>query len=340
MKTIFVVDDNDVNLLTAEQTLAEHYDVFTLASASALFELLDNIVPDLILLDINMPQIDGFEALKRLKTDTRYMNIPVIFLTSKNDAVTESRGFELGVVDFISKPFSVLVLLNRIKTHLGIDTIIRERTEKILRLQNSLVSALARMVESRDKLTSRHVERTTEHVRILLDAMLEKNVYANEIREWNLEAVISSARLHDIGKIAVTDMILNKAGSLSDSEYEIMKIHAAEGEKIIDSIIAESDNNEFLQNAKLFAGSHHEWWDGTGYPHGLKGLDIPLQGRIMAIADVYDALISDRPYKNAFTHRKAVEIITQGRGSQFDPQIVDVFLEVSDSFAKDKNNNE
>ena len=333
MKTIFVVDDNDVNLLAAEKTLAEHYNVYTLASASAMFDLLDNVVPNLILLDINMPQIDGFEALKRLKSDMRYMNIPVIFLTSKNDATTESRGFELGVVDFVSKPFSLLVLLNRIKTHLAIDEIIRERTEKFLRLQNSLVSALASMVESRDKLTSRHVEHTTKHIKILLDAMLERNVYADEIREWNFEAIISSARLHDIGKIVVSDIILNKPDSLTNSEYEIMKTHTAEGQRIIDSIIAESGDEDFLQNAKLFASSHHERWDGTGYPHRLKGTAIPLQGRIMAIADVYDALISDRPYKSAFTHKKAVEIITQGRGTQFDPQIVDVFLEVSDLFA-------
>jgi putative two-component system response regulator len=228
-----------------------------------------------------------------------------------------------------------------------------QRTEKLQRLQNSMVSILANMVENRDKYTGSHVERTTKYLKILLEAMLERNVYSDEIRHWtheevfssgslndtvsetdsfNLESVISSARLHDIGKITITDLILNKPGKLTPDEFELMKTHSIEGEKIIDSIILESGNEAFLLNAKLFAGSHHEKWDGTGYPRGLKGADIPLQGRIMAVADVYDALISERPYKKAFTHEKAVEIIKESRGSHFDPKIVDVFLEVSDLF--------
>jgi putative two-component system response regulator len=373
MKTIFVVDDNKSNLLTAEEALSEHYDVFTLLSAAFMFELLENVLPDLILLDIVMPEVDGFEALSKLKADARYADIPVIFLSSKSDAATEARGFELGVVDYISKPFSAPVLLNRIKTHLAIEKIIRERTtllqqrtvmlqhrtEKLSKLQNSMVSILADMVEHRDELTGRHIERTTAYIKILLNAMMERGIYADEIIGWNsetdvssrnlpsadkiiaageagpqsLEVVASSARLHDIGKIVVTDLILNKPESLTADEYEIMKIHTTEGEKIIDNIMAESGDDFFLQHAKLFAGSHHERWDGTGYPRGLKGTKIPLQGRIMAIADVYDALISDRPYKNAFPHEKALEIIIKNKGSQFDPKLVDVFTEVSGLFA-------
>jgi putative two-component system response regulator len=332
MKTIFVVDDNNANLLAAKEALSKHYNVFTLASAAVMFELLDNVSPDLILLDIMMPDINGFEALKRLKAEARYAFIPVIFLTSKNDASTEALGFELGAVDFMSKPFSKPVLRNRIKTHLAIEEIIHERTGKLLRLQNSMVSVLAKMVENRDKLTGRHIERTTEYIKILLNAMPKHDEYAQEIKDWDLEVVISSARLHDIGKIIVTDMILNKPGNLTMEEYEAMKSHAAEGEKIIDSIITESGDEIFLQNAKLFAGSHHERWDGTGYPRGLAGTEIPLQGRIMAIADVYDALVNDRPYKKAILHDEAVEIVRSGRGTHFDPQIVDVFLEVSGLF--------
>ena len=333
MKTIFVVDDNNVNLLTAQETLSEHYNVFTLSSAALMFELLENVVPDLILLDIVMPDIDGFRALKLLKADTRYADVPVIFLTGKSDDNTEALGFELGAADFISKPFSKPVFLNRIKTQLDIDEIIRERTQKLLKLQNSIVSVLANMVENRDKLTGKHIDRTVEYIRILLKAMLERGLYADEIKEWNLEADVSAARLHDVGKIVVTDLILNKPERLTDDEYAIMKTHAAAGERIIDSIIDESGNEFFLQNAKLFAGSHHERWDGRGYPRGLKGKDIPLHGRIMAIADVYDALVSDRPYKNAFEHERALEIIAKSKGSHFDPQIVDVFLEVGDLFA-------
>ena len=363
MKTIFIVDDNDVNLSTAAKALSNHYRAFTLPSASDMFELLNSIVPDLILLDILMPEMDGFEAMRLLKSDKRYQDIPVMFLTSRNDAATEAHGFEIGALDFISKPFSVPVLLNRIKTHLEIEALIRgrtdmllQRTEKLQKLQNSMVSILANMVENRDKYTGKHVERTTKYIKILLNAMYERGIYSDEMDHWDfeevvssarlhdigetliakdpvyLESIISSARLHDIGKITITDLILNKPGKLTEEEYELMKTHAAEGEKIIDSIIAESGNEAFLKNAKLFAGYHHERWDGTGYPHGLKGTDIPLQGRIMAVVDVYDALISDRPYKNAFTHEKAVEIIKESRGSHFDPEIVDVFLEVSDLF--------
>jgi len=342
LKTIFIVDDNDVNLSTAAKALSKQYRVFTLPSASDMFELLTNILPDLIMLDIVMPQMDGFEAMCLLKNDRRYSNIPVLFLTSHNDSATEAHGFELGAVDFVSKPFSEPVLLNRIKTHLEIEGLIRERTAmlqqrtaKLQKLQNAMVSVLANMVENRDLQTGKHVERTMRNINILLNAMLEHGVYSEEIRHWNIEDVVSSARLHDIGKITITDLILNKPGKLTEDEFNLMKTHTTEGEKLIDSIIAESGNEFFLQNAKLFACYHHEKWDGTGYPRGLKGTDIPLQGRIMAIADVYDALVSNRSYKNAFTHERAVEIIKENRGSQFDPLIVDVFLDISDLFMEE-----
>jgi len=353
MKTIFVVDDNTINLLTAKEVLSDQYKVITLLSASIMFEFLDNVIPDLILLDIMMPELDGFGALKRLRADKRYAKIPVIFLTSKSDADTEALGFEMGVVDFISKPFSGPVLLNRIKAHLHMESIIHirteqlqqktelltqqteiltQRTEQLLRLQNSMTSVLANMVEQRDKLTGNHIERTAAYLNFLLAIMYDKEIYFDEIKDWNVELTVSAARLHDLGKIVVSDSILNKREKLTEDEFNIIKTHTSEGEKIIDGIIRETGDEDFLYSAKLFAGYHHEKWDGTGYPRGLKGLDIPLQGRVMAIADVYDALVSERPYKKAFTHDEAVEIIKTGRGTQFDPIIVDVFIEVSDLF--------
>jgi len=327
LKTIFVVDDNNVNLLAADEALSKHYKVFTLPSAANLFELIEDVRPDLILLDILMPEMDGFETLKILKTNGRFLDIPVIFLTSRNDAGTESQGFDMGAVDFISKPFSKPVLLNRIKTHLEIENVIHERTDSLKRLKNGIVTVLANMVERRDNMTGSHIERTTKYIRILLGKMLEKEIYFKEIRQWNMETIISSVRLHDIGKIAISDLLLNKQGPLTNEEFEIMKTHTIEGENIIQDIINESGDGYFLQHAKLFAGFHHERWDGTGYPRGLKGMDIPLQGRVMAIVDVYDALVSDRPYKKAFTHERAMEIIKEGNDSHFDPRIVDVFLE-------------
>jgi len=320
--------------MAAKKALEGIYSVLTFMSAAAMFEALETIRPDMIVLDIVMPDMDGLEALKILKADTRYSRIPVVFLTGKKDDETEAFGFEIGAVDFITKPFSKAVLVNRIKTHLDIEDVIRERTESLLRLQGGLVSVLASMIENRDTLTGSHIERTTKYIEILVEEMYESGIYADELNTWDFNSTIMSARLHDIGKIAVTDLILNKPGKLTDEEFDVMKTHTVEGERLIDAIIHESGDVPFLQNAKLFAGSHHERWDGTGYPRGLKGLDIPLQGRIMAIADVYDALVSERPYKKAFSHEKAVEIILESKSIHFDPQLVDVFMSVITKFSE------
>ena len=334
-KTIFVIDDNDTNLLAAEEALDEQYRVMTMPSAVKMFALLEKVTPDLILLDIEMPEMDGFEALRRLKANNAHAGIPVIFLTGTTDTSIEARGFQMGAVDFITKPFSAPVLLNRLKSHLNIDELIRERTTQIDRLKNSIVFVLADMVESRDRGTGGHVERTAAYIEILINAMLTQHgVYADELRGINLESLVSSARLHDVGKIAVPDAILSKPGKLTKEEFEIMKKHCAEGERIIDKIVLRTGNVEFLQNAKLFAGYHHERWDGTGYPYALEGTKIPLQGRIMAIIDVYDALISERPYKKPFTEEEAVKIIMDNASKHFDPFIADVFFKVSGNFGE------
>ncbi|GBU26767.1 two-component system response regulator [Treponema sp. R8-4-B8] len=336
MKTIFVVDDSDTNLSMAEEALDRQYRVMTMPSAAKMFSLLGKITPDLILLDIEMPEMDGFEALKRLKSESLWANIPVVFLTGHTDAAVEVHGFEMGAVDFITKPFSAPVLINRIKTHLEIDELIRERTAQLNRLQNSIVSVLANIVESRDKGTGGHIERTSAYIKILINEMKKRGVYADIISSWDIEKMISSARMHDLGKISITDLIVNKPGKLTDDEYDIMKTHAEEGERIIDKIIAQTGEGDFLRNARLFAGSHHERWDGKGYPNKLKGEEIPLQGRIMAIVDVYDALVSERPYKNAFTDEEAVSIIMENAGTHYDPKIAEVFFEVRDLFKEAK----
>ena len=336
MKTIFVVDDSDTNLSMAEAVLEDKYRVMTMPSASKMFALLEKIIPGLILLDIEMPEMDGFQTITKLKSESKWADIPIMFLTGRNDADAEARGLEMGAVDFVTKPFSAPVLLNRIQTHLDIDSIIRDRTAQLHRLQNSIVSVLADMVENRDKGTGGHIERTSVYIKIIINSMKEKGVYDNEIQNWDVEKMISSARMHDLGKISITDVIVNKPGKLTDDEYEIMKGHAMEGVRIIDEIISRTGEGEFLRNAKLFAGTHHERWDGKGYPHGLKGAEIPLQGRIMAIVDVYDALVSERPYKKAFTDEDAVNIIMQNSGSHFDPKIADVFFEAREHLKEAK----
>jgi len=345
-KTIFVVDDSAINLITAKNALKDYYRVMTMLSAAKMFELLEKRVPDLILLDIEMPDMDGFEALHKLKTNGIHADIPVIFLTSMTDDDVEVRGFQIGAVDFINKPFSVPVLINRIKTHLDIDELIRERTAQLQQktdelhksaaqletLKNGIVSVLAGMVESRDKVTGDHIGRTSVYMWLLINEMIESGVHSDELLEMDVDLLVSSASLHDVGKIAISDVILNKPGKLTYDEFEIMKTHCEKGEYVIDQISALTDNVDFLYYAKIFIGSHHERWDGTGYPRGLSKTDIPFLGQIMSIVDVYDALTSERPYKKALDADKAVSIIMEGAGTQFDPQIAEVFLEVKDLF--------
>jgi len=339
LKTIFVVDDNDVNLSVVKEALKGFYKVMTLPSAAKMFSLLEKVTPDLILLDIEMPETDGFKALRLLKNNESQKDIPVIFLTSMTDAEIEARGFEIGAIDFITKPFSEPVLLNRMKTHLHIDEIIRERTERLKRLQSSLIIVLADMVENRDEVTGGHIERTTIYIKLLMDELLKQGIYMDEISNVDFELFATSARLHDVGKISISDTILNKPGKLDTDEFSIMKTHAQKGENIISQIVSRAEDDEaFLENAKLFAGYHHERWDGNGYPYGLKGSETPIQGRIMSLVDVYDALVSERPYKRPFTRDESVSIIMDGAGTQFDPKLTEVFFNIKDKFAEVKVN--
>jgi putative two-component system response regulator len=340
---IFVVDDNETSLTAAENALVNDYRVIALSSAAKMFEALTKFIPDLILLDIKMPDMSGYEALERLKGNDSYADIPVIFLSGLSDAISEAHGIELGAVDFIMKPFTEPVLLNRIKKHLEIDEQVRERTrqlalrteqlarrsEELLRLQNGIVYTLADIVESRDPNTGGHIERTTRYIRILIDEMIERGVYSDELKSWDLDSVVSSARLHDIGKISIPDSILNKPGKLTEEEFKIIKTHTDVGARLIDQMTEQTGDAAFLRSAKIFAAFHHEKWNGSGYPNCLHGTDIPLHGRIMAIVDVYDALVSDRPYKKAFPHEKALEIIMDDAGNHFDPHITEVFNAVN-----------
>jgi len=319
--------------------LSDYYRVFTLPSASGMFDLLRSIKPDLILLDIMMPEMNGFEALKILKSENEYAGIPVIFLTSRNDPITESLGLERGAVDFIAKPFSGPVLINRIKTHLEIEDIIHERTKSLKKLKNGILSVLADIVENRDKWTNGHIGRVTVYINLFLEAVRKNAAFKDETEKWDVETLVLSSRLHDIGKIVVTDVILNKRETLTIEEIEIIKTHASEGERIIEKIMKKAGDESFLRCSKLFAGYHHERWDGSGYPYGLKGGEIPLPGRIMAIADVYDALVTERPYKLAFTHQEAVDIIANSGGVHFDPRLVKIFLALEKDFEKVLNEN-
>jgi putative two-component system response regulator len=334
MKTIFIVDDNPTNLTVANKVLSKAYKTYALLSAEKMLLLLEKIRPDLILLDVSMPEMDGFEALSVLKKDVKLKNIPVVFLTAKNDTESEMRGFEMGAVDFVIKPFSPPVLLKRIEMHIETDKLIQNSLRSVRQVHNATINIIANMVENRDKVTGGHIDRTQKYLTILVNELIRSDIYTEEISSWNLEELLPSAQLHDVGKIAISDLILNKPEKLTDGEFEIIKKHCEAGERIIEGIINKAKEDGFLIHAKRFAGYHHERWDGTGYPRRIAKEEIPLEARIMAIADVYDALVSERPYKKPLTHEQAIEIIKKDSGTHFDPIIVDAFLKVANDFVE------
>ncbi|MDR0196649.1 MAG: response regulator [Oscillospiraceae bacterium] len=345
-KTIFLVDDNVTNLNIGKDILAEKYNVVTIPSARKMFDMLVKIIPDLILLDIEMPELNGYETIKLLKSNDATSDIPVIFLTVLGDSSSELAGLTLGAVDYISKPFSPQLLAKRIEVHMTIESqkealkkynenllgMVHEKTKTVMDLQNAILRTIAELVECRDCATGGHIERTQNYLQILVDSLRGSGLYRNEIESWNIDFFVQSSQLHDVGKIGVKDNILNKPTKLTVEEFEEMKTHTTFGVDVIEKIQKSTVEDAFLEHAKIFAGTHHEKWDGSGYPNGLAGNAIPLQGRLMAIADVYDALISERPYKKAFTHEDAVRIISNGRGTHFDPVLVDVFLQNEQAF--------
>ncbi|MCL2096843.1 MAG: response regulator [Oscillospiraceae bacterium] len=332
MKTVFIVDDNKSNLYSAKTALEGFYKTYALTSAERMFKIAERITPDLILLDIEMPGTDGFEAMRILKSDPRRKEIPVVFLTSRNDAEAEIRGFEMGALDFIIKPISPPVLVRRIETHLETDKLIKKSQKDLRDIHNATISVIANFIDSRDEITGGHVERTQIYLELLVKEIIRTGTYKTEMSEWDISSLLPSAQLHDVGKIKISDAILNKRGKLTAEEFESIKSHCQMGERVISRIIERTNNDVFLRHAKRFAGYHHEKWDGTGYPRGLRGEEIPLEGRIMAIADVYDALVSERPYKEPFSHEKAVEIIYGESGRHFDPKLTEAFLNIADEF--------
>ena len=335
--TIFVVDDDITNLVFAKKALADRYDVFTAPSAAKMLALFETKIPDIILLDVDMPEVDGYTAIKILKTNHKTKHIPIVFLTAKNNPESELEGLSLGAVDYISKPFSLPLLRKRIEVHLqlkeftdNLQEMVEAKTKSVLKLQNKILGTVAELVESRDDVTGTHIQGTTRCLGYLLEALRASGKYEDEMAEWNIDLIVQSAQLHDVGKIAIRDSILQKPGKLTPEEFDQMKGHVEAGVRIIEQIAGDDEESDFLNYAKMLAGYHHEKWDGKGYPYALAGENIPLLGRVMAIADVYDALTSKRQYKTPFSHEKAIQIMTEGAGSHFDPELIKVFLTIAD----------
>ena len=342
---IFLVDDNPIYLNAGKALLEEKYDVVTIPSGEKLLQLLlrTRTKPVLILLDVEMPGMSGYDAIKVIKAQPENADIPIIFLTGKGEPENELMGLSLGAIDYISKPFSPLLLLKRVELHLlfqsqknkirefneNLSEMIDKRTNDIKQLQNAIILWAADMVEFRDEETGQHVERVQQYLKLLLGAMKKNEGYADEAASWDTDAFLKSAALHDVGKIKIRDDILLKTGRLTEEEFNIMKRHALHGKLLIESLQEKVPNETFLDYAKTLAHLHHERWDGTGYPEGLTGPEIPVQARMMTLADVYDALISERSYKKAFSHEEAINIISYGRGTQFDPDLADLFIGLS-----------
>ena len=346
--TILVVDDTPDNLSLVSHLLKPDYRIKVASDGQAALRIAGT-QPDLILLDIMMPEMDGYEVCRQLKADPLLRDIPVIFLTARTSVDDEQHGLELGAVDYITKPISPPVMLARVRTHLKLkasadflrskseylEQEVRRRMREVVAVQDITIEMMASLAETRDNETGNHIRRTQNYVRTLALHLQPHPRFASFLTAANIELLFKSAPLHDIGKIGIPDSILLKPGRLDKHEFEIMQTHAAlGGEAIARAEHLARRPIPFLSIAKEIACSHHEKWDGSGYPQGLAGDAIPISARLMAIADVYDALISSRVYKAPMAHEEAVKIIQAGRGSHFDPDVVDAFLELHEEFRR------
>ena len=346
--TVLVVDDTPDNLVLVSELLGEHYRVKVANSgARALKAAQTDPVPDLVLLDIMMPEMDGYEVCRQLKAAAATRDIPIIFLTARADRDDERLGLELGAVDYITKPMSPPIVLARVQTHQALKAtadflrdksayLEREvalRTLEVQALQDVTIMAMASLAETRDDETGNHIRRTQLYVKALAERLRAHPRFEAVLNTQMIELIYKSAPLHDIGKIGIPDHILLKPGKLTDNEFEVVKEHTLLGRKAIEGAERRLGMRvRFLNVAKDMACCHHERWDGTGYPLCLAGDAIPVPGRLMALADVYDAIISQRIYKSASTHEQACSAIVKGRGTQFDPDVVDAFIDIAEEF--------
>lgn len=345
---VLVVDDSPTIRAVLSSLLSSEYEVILAANGVEGLQMAQRQpAPDLMLLDVEMPGMDGFEVCRHIKADANTSALPVIFLTSLSSPESEGQGLSLGAADYITKPISAPILLARVANHLALkrqadflrskaDFLSQEverRTQEISAVQDVTILAMASMAETRDNETGNHIRRTQHYIRVLAEALKDHPRFSRKLKPGYVRALFKSAPLHDIGKVGIPDRILLKPGRLSPDEFEIMKSHTTLGRDAI--VHAEQSLGVqvgFLTVAKEIAYSHQEKWDGSGYPEGLQGESIPLSARLMAVADVYDALISERVYKKAMSHEQAVRIMREGRATHFDPDILDAFLRYQDRF--------
>ncbi len=341
-KKILIVDDNSENIQILLATLGDEFAVVAARNGEKALALATATPhPDLILLDVIMPNMDGYEVCRRLKANPLTWSIPVLFVTSLSDSEDEQRGLEVGAVDYITKPFRPELVKARVRSQIDLkqyrdhlEQVVEERTRELSLTQDVTIFTLANLAETRDPETGAHICRTQSYVRALALRLSASPKYAAALTPSDIDLLFKSAPLHDIGKIGIADHILLKPGKLTPEEFEEMKRHSIIGWRALNRTEQLLGSNSFLRYASEIALTHHEKWDGSGYPDKLIGTAIPLSGRLMAVADVYDALRSHRPYKNPYPHFEAAAMIIDGRGHHFDPDIVDVFIALDSDFQK------
>ncbi|MEJ6080576.1 two-component system response regulator [Vibrio sp. 1-Bac 57] len=343
--TILIVDDTPANLTLLMGLLKDKYRIVAANNGKKAIELALASPPDLILLDIMMPDIDGYEVCTRLKESEITQHVPIIFLTAKVSVEDEEHGFELGAVDFIHKPISPSIVMARVNTHIKLkawqsylldnntwlEKEVSRRLAQVNQLQDATIYVMVSLAEFRDECTGNHIRRTQEYVRSLAEELSKLPHYASTLTPEVINLITKSSPLHDIGKITIPDNILLKPGRHTEAEFEIMKTHSQRGYDILKQASGlMGGQGELLSYAMDIALYHHEKWDGSGYPEALVGHNIPLAARLMAVADVYDALRSARPYKEPFSHQQSMEIIAKGKGHHFDPEIVEALFVIED----------
>jgi len=352
--TIMIIDDTPANLKLLHKMLGDlGFKVAAFSSGSLALKGAKISPPDLILLDINMPEMNGYEVCKHFKEDVVLQKIPIIFISALSEVMDKVQAFQTGGIDYITKPFDFEEVRLRVETHLKISKLqqrvdeynqqLEERVkkqvaqilagqQKIADAQAAMIIALAKLSECRDTDTGEHLDRVQYYCKSLAGMLSKKDAFKDMIDNDFSYQIMHAAALHDIGKVGIPDQILLKPGKLTAEEFAVMKTHCSIGAETIVKIVKLYPENSLLTMAIDIVSAHHENWDGTGYPHGIKGVDIPLCARIMALADVYDALRSKRPYKIGFSHQEAYDLILRDRGVKFDPDIVDAFMETHIEF--------
>ena len=341
-KKILVVDDTPENIHVLAGILEDQYEVLIAAGGQKALKIA-SMVPDIdmVLLDIMMPDMDGYEVCTRLKSDRSTAGIPVIFVTALAAEENEAKGLALGAVDYITKPFNPALVSARVKNHLELkcyrdrlEELVKEKTSELEITRDAMVESMGLLAENRHLETGYHIKRTMKYVRLLADKLKDRPGFKEILTAEIIEQIEKTAPLHDIGKVGVPDNILMKPGKLTQEEFREMQKHTRIGHNALSYADPRLESNAFLRLAREMAFTHHEKWDGTGYPQGLKGADIPLAGRLMAVADVYDAITSPRIYKAAQSHDVAVEEIKRGSGTAFEPEIVEIFLHYEKDFCR------